>query len=185
MNHNDNDDPPAWQHLGATTLFDHPRVKVIEEAVRLPSGHETTWLSVRDGRDFVKVICEDERGHVLVSRQYVHPPRRVVHEFPGGVIERGETLEQAALRELVEEVGLAARQVMRIGAFLTNNRRADTRCFVFVASGLEPRASAPDHEEIIAYEWLDPTAVDRMIADGTVENAVMLACWAIYRLRRI
>jgi 8-oxo-dGTP pyrophosphatase MutT (NUDIX family) len=176
-------DPQPWEHLGSTTLFDHPRVQVIEEAVRLPSGHETTWLSVRDGRDYVKVVCADEAGRVLVSRQYVHPPRRVVHEFPGGVIERGETPEQTARRELAEEVGLAAREVVQIGAFLTNNRRAATRCVVFAATGMEQRPAAPDHEEIIAYEWLDAADVDRMVADGTVENAILLACWAIYRLR--
>ena len=177
-------DPPAWEHLGATTLFDHPRVQVIDEAVRLPSGHETTWLSVRDGRDFVKVICEDEQGRVLVSRQYVHPPRRVVHEFPGGVIERGETPEQTALRELEEEAGLRAGEIAQIGAFLSNNRRAATRCTLFVARNLEQRTATPDHEEIFAHAWYHAAELDTMVADGMIENAILLACWAIYRLRR-
>lgn len=47
-------------------------------------------------------------GRLLVARR-PRPPLHDLYSFPGGKVEWGETLEQAALRELKEEVGLDAR----------------------------------------------------------------------------
>jgi 8-oxo-dGTP diphosphatase len=46
-------------------------------------------------------------GQVLLVRR-ANPPDRGLWGFPGGKIERGETIEQAALRELREETGISA-----------------------------------------------------------------------------
>ena len=49
------------------------------------------------------LVC-DANGHVLLVRQtYVRPPR---WSPPGGWVGRGETVQQAAAREVYEEVGL-------------------------------------------------------------------------------
>lgn len=50
------------------------------------------------------------RGHVLVAAR-TRPPFAGTFSLPGGHVEAGETLEQAALRELDEEVGVAAQIV--------------------------------------------------------------------------
>lgn len=51
---------------------------------------------------------------LLLIRQYRPPARGFVHEFPAGLVDAGETPEQAARRELREETGYAARAV-RVG----------------------------------------------------------------------
>lgn len=54
----------------------------------------------------VAVFRDD--GRVLVAAR-TKPPGPDVFSLPGGVVEIGETLEEAALRELDEEVGVRAR----------------------------------------------------------------------------
>jgi 8-oxo-dGTP pyrophosphatase MutT (NUDIX family) len=49
-------------------------------------------------------------GHVLIATR-TKPPASGVWSLPGGKVEPGETLEAAALRELMEEVGVSARIV--------------------------------------------------------------------------
>ena len=49
-------------------------------------------------------------GRVLVARR-ARAPLKGLYSLPGGVVEIGETLHEAALRELDEEVGLEARIV--------------------------------------------------------------------------
>jgi len=46
-------------------------------------------------------------GRILLASR-AKPPSEGLFSFPGGLVEPGETLEQAALRELAEEVGVAA-----------------------------------------------------------------------------
>ena len=47
-------------------------------------------------------------GKVLLGAR-AHPPAAHVFSLPGGVVESGEPLEDAALRELMEETGVHAR----------------------------------------------------------------------------
>jgi ADP-ribose pyrophosphatase len=171
----------AWRYLGTHLLLDHPRCRVYEDDVVLPSGLQSGWLRIDDGRDYVKVICVDQQGKILVASQYNHPTRRILHEFPGGQIHEGESFADAARRELQEEMGLYPHQLQELGSFFPNNRRSNMRCAVFVARDFEARPTALDAEENFAFEWLSASEIDQHIAKGEFENGVLLAIWAIYR----
>ncbi|MER8546180.1 NUDIX hydrolase [Mesorhizobium sp. M0684] len=53
-------------------------------------------------------VCVVRENTVLLVKR-ARPPSQGLHAFPGGKVEAGETLEQAARRELLEETGLQAR----------------------------------------------------------------------------
>lgn len=55
-------------------------------------------------------IAVFRNGKVLLGLR-VSPPGSKVFSLPGGVVELGETLQEAALRELAEETGVTARIV--------------------------------------------------------------------------
>ncbi len=57
-------------------------------------------------------VIRDDR--VLVAAR-AHPPMRALHTLPGGMVEPGETLAEAALRELAEEVGVVAELAGLVG----------------------------------------------------------------------
>ncbi len=172
-----------WALQNRRTLFEHPRITLTEDTVLLPSGQETTWLRFENLRDFVTVICVDNQERVLLVRQYNHPPGRMVHEFPGGVIDAGESPEQAASRELVEEVGLYPLGLEPLGDYLPNPRRTAMRCHVFLARDFERRPAKPEPEEFIMTRWLGVTELDSLIRAGDIENSNLLAAWLLFRLR--
>jgi ADP-ribose pyrophosphatase YjhB (NUDIX family) len=59
-------------------------------------------------RPFLAVsIAVFREGRALIARR-AKAPLRGLYSLPGGVVEIGETLREAALRELREEVGLSA-----------------------------------------------------------------------------
>lgn len=49
------------------------------------------------------------RGDRLLLVRRINPPSQDMFAFPGGRAEPGETAEETALRELLEETGIAAR----------------------------------------------------------------------------
>lgn len=93
-------------------------------------------------------------GKVLVASRG-KPPWEDLYSLPGGQVETGETLEEAALRELEEEVGVSARLTGLVAPFEVIEREADGRVkhhmviAVYAARWLsgEPR-TGPEAREI-------------------------------------
>jgi len=100
-------------------------------------------------------------GRALVARR-ARAPLRGLYSLPGGVVEIGETLREAALRELREEVGVEARIVGfndHVEAIVRDERGVQAHYVIasFVArwTGGEAQRS----EEADEVMWIDPVAL--------------------------
>ena len=80
----------------------------------------------------VDLLALNERGEVLLVRRRFPPPGWAL---PGGFVEWGETLEEAVLREALEETGLHATLVRQLHTFSDPGRdpRGHTVSTVFLA----------------------------------------------------
>jgi 8-oxo-dGTP diphosphatase len=117
------------------------------------------------------IIIEDDRV-LLVKRG--HPPLAGEWSIPGGVLEVGETLREAAVREAMEETGLEVEPSDLLGVYDRVLRDADERTlyhYVLIdflcrrISG-EPQA-AGDADEV---RWFTPGEVDKLaLARDTAE----------------
>jgi 8-oxo-dGTP pyrophosphatase MutT (NUDIX family) len=57
---------------------------------------------------------------VVLIKQYRHGVRDVLLEIPGGIVEPGDTPLDAAIRELKEETGYTAKEMVFLGATHAN-----------------------------------------------------------------
>ncbi len=101
-------------------------------------------------------------GRVLIARR-ARAPMLGLYSLPGGVVEIGETLQQAALRELDEEVGLDADIIAfvdHVEPIAREGEQVRTHFViaVFVARWRagEPRLSDEADDAI----WISPEAID-------------------------
>lgn len=94
----------------------------------------------------VDIIIEMEGGIVLVQRK--NPP--LGWALPGGFVDCGESLEEAALREAREETSLDVRSLMQFGAYSDPDRdpRRHTISVVFTGRGEGELRAGDDAENV-------------------------------------
>jgi 8-oxo-dGTP diphosphatase len=109
-------------------------------------------------------------GKVLLAARG-REPLRGVFTLPGGAVEIGETLAEAALREVREETGLSVRlagfvthqEVIHLGADGRTERHFVICVFAAHWTGGEPAVT----EEASDYRWADPASLDGLrVTDG-------------------
>ena len=84
------------------------------DTVRLPDGRQSTReYIIHPGA--VMIVAQLEDGRLVLERQYRHPMRAVMIEFPAGKLNPGEASWACAKRELLEETGYSARQWAKAG----------------------------------------------------------------------
>jgi 8-oxo-dGTP diphosphatase len=104
-------------------------------------------------------------GHVLLARR-ANPPDAGLWGFPGGRLEPGETLAEAASRELREETGVTAEfgRALDIFDMIRRDARGELEFhYVLVAmQGIwrdgEPKAS----DELLDVAWMTPRMIARV-----------------------
>ncbi|NQO74240.1 CoA pyrophosphatase [Streptococcus suis] len=80
---------------------------------------------------FLPLVWSDNQWQVLyeIRSEFISQPGEV--SFPGGRIEAGETAEEAAIREVIEELGIQAEQVELLGEIdYLVFAQSTIRCFV-------------------------------------------------------
>ncbi|MCL2007723.1 MAG: NUDIX hydrolase [Treponema sp.] len=81
-------------------------------------------------------------------RQWRHGAEELSLEFPGGVFEKGENPEEAAIREMREETGYTARRIEKLGEFNPNPAIMTNKVHFFLALDLDQGAAQElDYEE--------------------------------------
>ncbi|MFI5819529.1 NAD(+) diphosphatase [Streptomyces rishiriensis] len=117
-----------------------------------PRTDPAVMMSVTDGRD-----------RLLLARRAVAPPGRM--SPPAGFVEPGETAEEAAARELLEEVGVRATDITYVGSQPWPFPRSLMLAFAMRASS--PRITV-DGTEIVAAQWFSRDRLKTAIHIGAL-----------------
>jgi ADP-ribose pyrophosphatase len=133
---------------GAPTRPSAAWLKISTEDVTLPSGHRMRLDVIRHpGASAVVPFLSDDE--VLLIQQYRHAAGGTIWEVPAGKLDPGEAPEVCAARELEEETGYRAGEIVSLGSILTTPGFTDERIHLFEASGLTLATQSLDSDEVI------------------------------------
>ncbi|MFA5872153.1 MAG: NUDIX hydrolase [Parcubacteria group bacterium] len=93
-----------WKELSRELVFQKYGRKIEKVMFELPGGGQSDFYIKREG-PAVCVFALTKDNHVILAKQFRPGMEEILLEIPGGRAEVGETAEQAAERELLEETG--------------------------------------------------------------------------------
>ncbi|GHG08381.1 DNA mismatch repair protein MutT [Deinococcus piscis] len=144
---------------------------------------EGRWEVVRHA-DAVALLVLNEQGEMLCVRQQRPAVGALTLEVPAGLIDPGESPEQAARRELQEEAGFDA-DVTLLSRFYASPGFSDELLYLFRAENLRESRLPMDDDEDIEVVWRSPAEVLAELRDGRVTGAATTVTAALFGLRAL
>ena len=176
--------PRRWNRLARERIQTCRVFDVQRARVRSPrSGLLHDFYSI-ECADWVNVIPFTPDGELVLVRQYRHGADRVSLEVPGGIVDPGEAPATAAARELLEETGYRADEIVSLGGVNPNPALFGNRLHAFVARGARRVAEiANDHSEETFVELVPARELKRRVLDGEIDHALVVAAIGLLALR--
>jgi ADP-ribose pyrophosphatase len=145
-----------------------------------PDGFEIRRFLVGHGGSAV-MMPVDERGRILLVKQFRLPAEDYLWEIPAGRIDDGETALQAAKRELREETGFRARRWTKLLEYFPSPGYLAEKMTLYVAQDLTPGDSEPMEDERIEIRWFRPRELDDLIRAGKLRDGKTICAFLAWK----
>jgi ADP-ribose pyrophosphatase len=160
-----------WRTTSTRPVYQNHWIAVREDMVELPDGR-TTLYGVVDCGECVGVLPFLDPDTVLLVGQYRYVARGFYWEMPTGGQDAGETLLEAAQRELAEEAGYEAGRLTKLCDFHTSKSILHEIAHLYIAEDLRPAVRTPDHTEFIERRAFPFAQVLAMVERGEIKDAM-------------
>ena len=160
------------------------KLRAVRETLESPQGKRFAHETIEHpGAVVILPLLED--GRIVFIEQYRHSVRESILELPAGTLEKGEEPEFCAQRELMEEIGMACRELISLGTLLPAPGFCNEVQHIFCAKDLYPREATPDEDEVITVIKLSVAEVEEVIRNGRLRDSKSLALLMRARISRI
>ena len=166
-------------------IFDGYIMHVFKDTVELPNGK----LAPREYMRHVGAVCVVpllDAGSVLLERQFRYPVGKVLMEIPAGKLDsKDEDPRKAAARELLEETGAVAEELIELGLFLPACAYCDEAIHMYAAKSLTFREQKLDADEFLnVFTMPLEQAVQKVLAGEIWDAKTQTALLKVWLLRQ-
>ncbi|MFN2383647.1 MAG: NUDIX domain-containing protein [Gemmatimonadota bacterium] len=166
----------TWERVAREAVYAGHVVSVYRDTVRTAregAAREAVYdLVEHPGATAVVPLFDD--GTVALVHQFRYPVAGVIWEIPAGSLTPGESFAACGVRELAEEVGLAAGHWTPLATVYTTPGFSNEELGIFLAEELTACPATRDADEHLAVERVPFGVALARVAEGTIRDAKTL-----------
>jgi ADP-ribose pyrophosphatase len=170
------DDQLKWKLLSSNYIHKGMWATLRVDTCEMPDGRIVDDYYVLEYDDWVNAVALTEDRQIILVKQYRHAVGEVSLELPGGVMDEGETPEEAIKRELLEETGYEFNSIELLSNLWPNPSTGNNKVRCFLARGGRKVTSQDldPHEEIVI-ELYSIDEVKQLLAGNKIMQAMHVA----------
>jgi 8-oxo-dGTP pyrophosphatase MutT (NUDIX family) len=170
-----------WHIHGERVIYDCEWLSLRLTDVEIPEAERFEHHVVRVPQPAAGVVVHDPTRGVLLLWRHRFITDTWGWEIPAGRIEPGETPEQGALRETIEETGWRPERLQPLVRFHPTNGLSDHTFHIFIAQGATHIGDPTDASESERIEWLPIEEVRAVASNGEMTDGLSLTaiCYAL------
>ncbi|MBI9101072.1 MAG: NUDIX hydrolase [Spirochaetales bacterium] len=172
-----------WKEIDRKILADCHIFKVVSALREDPYGSRVDrfLLDAPDWVTVIPIVESDEGEKCLMVKQYRHGSSSVTREFPAGTVDPGEKPEDAMHRELLEETGYTAGEMVLLGAVNPNSAFMNNTQYIYAARDLKKVGGQDlDEHEEVEFELLLLSEVLEKMGRGDFSNGTMMTALGFF-----
>ena len=168
------DEPGPQVRLARRAVYESDWVCLYLDTVRLSNGEVIDgYHQLHYPHESVSIVITNERGDILLTHNRRYTTGRLEWEVPAGRVETGESPENAARRESVEETGCTLRGLRYLCWHNPANGMSDLKMHVFAAQ-VDTEGAILDTNEIESKQWFTPDEVRGMLRRNEIRCGVSM-----------
>lgn len=174
-----------WHVQQSEEIADCRIFKVRKDVTVNPRTGKPHDMYVLENPDWVNIIPLTPDEQVVMIEQWRHGTRSVHLETPGGLVDKGESPEKCARRELLEETGYEAGEIAHLGTVHPNPAFQNNLQHYVLATGCR-KVGEPtfDHAEDITVRLVPLADVPELIRTGKITHGIVIGAFYWLDLHR-
>lgn len=165
------------KQISSEMKFDGRLIKVTFDVAEV-NGKEA-WREVVHHPGASAIVVIDEKGRIVMERQFRYALNRGLLEIPAGKLDKGEDPLTCAKRELEEETGYKAAEWISLGPIATSPGFCNEIIHLFIAKELSKGQTHWDEDEYVELEYYTLDELMEAIRNEEIKDGKTLAALAL------
>jgi len=168
------------ERLARKIVYQSPWVNLYLDKVRFPNGHVIDRFHLLDfPHAAVAAVVVNEAGGILFARIFRYTTGTAEWELPAGGVEEGETVTDAAGREVLEETGFTSQDHQLIYSYYPMSGSANKHFHVVVCKAVA-YAQDFDKSEVSETRWFTREEIKQMIREKAIKDGFSLTALLLW-----
>lgn len=178
--------PKSWTIVSSRFDKSYRVFSLRTDSARSPRTNRVHDFFILESSPWVNIVPLTPNDEVVMVQQYRHGIRSVTLEIPGGLVDPGDSPEDAARRELLEETGYRGEALVHLGAVHPNPAIQNNICHTFLAENVYSTGMQnQDEREDIEVVLMPLVEIPRLIREGTITHSLVIVAFYRFYIERL